>query len=214
MRKNVLIISLVILLTGCMRVDNSNLDYVQLVENCLSSKISTTDVARGYKFYVPRGSLLIKNYDYNQEFLVDDVSLYLFVDIVSYYHKELNNDIKINDAYYYEKINYNGKSGFIYIKKDIDSYFVKIKYNYSYIEFKANDKNINKLIIMSSIILNNICYNDMIIETILDEDFNNGSNVTYKLVKPDESGSDFSHYLEEYVQNNEEEDTKSILPDE
>ena len=79
-------------------------------------------------------------------------------------------------------------------------------YNYSKVEFYVDEYNLNNVIANSLVILNNINYNDDLIEKILSYSSDLSGEVTYELDKPSEST--FLKYLEEYT--SEEED---ILPD-
>lgn len=214
MRKMKLIIILVILfaITGCAKIEKEDKDYNQLVVNCLDKKNVTNNVALGYKFYVPKGAKLIKNYDDNQKFLIDKDYMYLYVDIVSYYYK---NEIKYegeNNSYYYNKISYNGKKGYIKITKEEDKYFVKIVYNYSKIEAYTTEDNLNKIISIGTIILDNIEYKRKIIKKAINESLGSFSEVKYEIKKPEDASNMYSQYLEEYVQ--EEKNTSEKLPDE
>ena len=214
MHKIKLIILLVILLviTGCTKVEKNDEDYNKIIISCLSKKNITNNVALGYKFYVPKGIKMLKNYDNNQKFLIDEEYMYLYVDIVSYYYK---NEIKYesdNYSYYYNKISYNGKKGYIKVTKENDKYFVKIVYNYSKIEAYTDKKNLNKIISIGTIILDNIEYKRKIIKKEINESLGSFSEVTYEIKKPDDASNMFSKYLEEYVQ--EEKNTSEQLPDE
>lgn len=212
MQKRMLLVGMVIfILTGCTRIDNNNQDYVNSVVNCLNNKSITNDVALGYKYYLPKGVKLIKKYDYNQKFLVDDTYLYLFVDINGYYYKSKIDDGGKNNYFYYRKISYDGKNGYIKINQDGDSYFVGVVYNYAMMEFYVDYDNLNKMIILSSIMINSIEYNDVIIERVLDEGQGSTSEITYEIEKPEDASNNFAQYLEEYVQ---EEDNEEKLPDE
>lgn len=214
MKKMIILVCLIMLLTGCVRIESDTKDYKQLIDNCLNDKTITNNVAKGYKFYVPRGVKLIKNYDYNQKFLIDENYIYLYVDIISYFYKNSSNyQETINNYDYYQELSYNDKFGYIGIKDNAENYYVKIIYNYARIEFYADDNNIAKLISMSAIILNNIEYNNIIIENILENNSGNFSDIKYKVDKPEDASSNFSQFLEEFVQE-ETEDVKEILPDE
>ena len=188
-------------------------DYNSIIISCLTRKIITNEVARGYKFYIPKGVKLIKNYDYNQKFTVDNDEIYLYVDIVSYYYKnKLRYENELN-SYYYKEISYNGKKGYIIITEENNKYLVKMVYNYSKIEAYTTKDNLNKVITISTIILNNIKYNDKIIEKTIDETAGIYKEVTYELDKPEDASNKFREYLEEYVQK-ETEETVIQLPDE
>ena len=215
MHKKKLIILLVILfmITGCTKIERQDKDYNKIVISCLTKKNNTNNVALGYKFYVPKGVKLIKNYDYNQKFLVDDTYMYLYVDIVSYYYKNKILYNESNTDYYYNKISYNNKKGYIKIvQKSKDYYLIKIVYNYSKIETYTNKKNINKMLAIGTIILNNIEYKNKIIKKAINESLGSYSDVTYEIYKPEDASNRFTEYLEEYVQ--EEKKKKEELPDE
>ena len=206
MRKKVLIIFLLFLLVGCKKIDNNNGNYIELVNNCLNDLEITNNVSLGYKYYVPRGVKKVKDFDYNQIFLIEDSRVYLYVDIISYfYYKELK-AINSDGAFYYQQINYNDKKGYIKIvSKENDEYEVSIVYNYAKLEFYTSYEDMNKMITMSSIILNSIEYNDTVIEKILEGDLGQFSEFTYEVDKPEDANSNFTQYLEEYVQKEETE---------
>ncbi len=209
MHKKILLICLTFLLVGCTRIDGIN-DYISLVNNCLVDKGITNDVSLGYKYYVPKGVKKVHDYNYNQIFFIDDSSIYLYVDIISYYYKKELIYEKSENSLYYEEINHKGKKGYLDISEKDNIYFIKLVYNYSKIEVYTSQDNLNKIITLSSIILNSIDYNDKVIEKVLDGDFGEFSEITYEVKKPDDASNNFSQYLEEYAQKEKQEK----LPDE
>ena len=59
---------------------------------------------------------------------------YLYVDVISYYHK-IENTYKINqDAYYSKVIDYNDKTGYLEIIESGSKYYVEFMFNYAKIE--------------------------------------------------------------------------------
>lgn len=210
MHKKLILIFCLLLLSGCKQVvDDTN--YVGKVNNCLKEDIITNGVGLGYKFYVPKGVKKLKDFDYNQFFLIDDTYLYLHVDIISFYYKEELQYPKIDNVYYYETFEFNNKKGYILIEENEEQYYFNITYNYSKIEGYTQENNLNKIITLSSIILNNIDYNNTIIEQILKGDLGQFSEFNYEVKKPEGASSNFSQYLEEAVQSDEEGEQ---LPDE
>jgi len=213
MAKKKLIICLLFLLLGCKRIDNND-NYIEYVYNCLNNKSEiTNNVSLGYKYYVPRGVKKIHDYDYNQVFLNKDTKIYLYVDIISYFYEEELSINKSDDSYYYSKFTEDG-NGYIQIDKDSGEYFVTIVYNYARIEFYSTEDDLSENITLSSIILNSIKYNDVVIERILDGDLGEFSEFNYELDSPEDANSNFSQILEEYVQKDEDKETDEILPDE
>ena len=211
MQKKILLVSILILiLSGCMKIDKNSQNYISIINNCLNTKTISNDVALGYKYYLPKGVKLIQNYDYNQKFSVGQNDLYMYVDINSYYYKSKLKK-QTSDNYYYHKIKKGKKTGYISISKSNNLYFTKIVYNYAKMEFYSNSNDLNNLITLSTIILNSIDYNDIIIEKVLGENLGDYSEITYELKKPEDASNDFSQYLEEYVQ---EDKAEKKLPDE
>lgn len=210
--KEILFICFIFLIAGCTKIDDSD-NYIGLVSDCFTDKKITNDVSLGYKYYVPKGVEKVHDYDYNQEFLVDNTSIYLYVDIISYYYKkELQYD-RTGNEYYYKKFNNKKKTGYIKIDEDNGKYLISIVYNYSKIEVYTSYDKLNKMIVLSSIILNSITYNDTVIEKVLDGNLGEFSEFTYEVDKPEGASSNFSQYLEEYVQK-EDTSEKDELPDE
>ncbi len=212
MRKKILLICFAFFLSGCTRIDETN-QYINLINNSFTTKNITNSVSLGYKYYIPRGVKKIHDYDYNQVFLSDETSIYLYVDIISYYYKkELKYKKNTNDIYY-EQIKNGDNVGYIEITKNEADYLVNIVYNYSKIEFCTSKEKLNKMITLSSIILNSITYNNNVVEKVLEGNLGEFSEITYEVKKPAGSSSSFSQYLEEYVQK-EEQKKKENLPDE
>ena len=209
MYKKLILIFCLLLLSGCKEVvDNDN--YVEKVYNTLNNSNITNNVSLGYKYYLPKGVKKLKDYDYNQTFLIDNCNLYLYVDVISYYHKKEIKEVNSDNSYYYNTFSSNDKNGYILIKNDGNDYYLTIVYNYSKIESYVSKDKLNKVITLSSIILNSIDYNNAAIEKILKGDLGQFFEFTYEVDKPEGASSNFSQYLEEYVQKEESEQ----LPDE
>ena len=207
-KNNWLLLFVIFLLTGCVKIDNSSVDII--IDNTLNDKNYVMNtVSSGYKFYLPFGVRQIVDNDNNQVFMIGDTKVYLYVDVVSFYYKnKLNYKDSENYNYYYKNIINGTKEGYIGIDKKNSDYFVKIVYNYSKVEFYVDEYNLNNVIANSLVILNNINYNDDLIEKILSYSSDLSGEVTYELDKPNDNESTFLKYLEEYT--SEEED---ILPD-
>ena len=201
---------MLLLLVGCKKIDDNNSDYVQLILDCLSDKRVTNHVARGYKYYVPKGVRELHDYDYNQVFLIDKNYVYLYVDIISYfYERELLHDFSEVD--YYRTFKYGNDNGYITLdEKDDGKYFLSIVYRYAKMEAYVEKDDLSKVVTLSSIILNSIDYNDVVIEKILEGDLGQFSEFTYEVDKPEGASSNFSQILEESVQKEEKEETKQL----
>jgi len=216
MKKKILLVLSILLLTGCVRTDLNVEEYDELVLNVIESDNHyTNEVGSGYKFFVPKGVRMVENDHNNQVFIGLGTKIYMYVDITSYYYKNTLNYSATNDSFYLEKINYDDNTGFIQILKENENeYFVKIIYNYAKVEVYTDEYNLNKIITLSSIILNSVEYNDTIIKNLLDDNSNNGKEITYNIDKPKGANSDFSQYLEEYITEEEADTSGEKLPDE
>jgi len=142
---------------------------------------------------------LVDKNDYNSKFLYNGDNYYLYVDIVSYYHKI---DIKYEEnANYYlsKKIDYNGNKGYIEIQKlEDDTYYIKIEYNYSKIEGKVSSENLNRGIYNSIKILSSVTYNDNIINSMVGENALNYEEEEFNLFESKREEGSYLDYIEEY----------------
>ena len=213
MKKILILILLLIPCTGCIRInkeDNKDL----IIDEVINNKTNPNTMAMGYKYYLPLGVTKTYDKDYNQKFKYEDNYIYLYVDTVSYYYKNLLNfnEDNNNSSYYYRKITNGNKVGYAKVtKEDNDLYFIKIVYNYAKIESYVEESEINKVLTNSMIILDSINYNDNLIKKILEDDYSLGAEKEYKINKPEDTTSRFAEYLSEYVQN--EETNISDLPE-
>lgn len=199
MKKKVLLILTLLCLTGCNKVNTNTKEYVNNLNNVFKTNNTIVNKASiGYKYYLPQGVTVSEDSDFNQTFNYNGTKMYLYVDLVSYYYKKVL-DQEVDYNFYFSNLNYGKKYGYILINEENNKYFVKIVYNYAKIELYTDYKNLNNTIIMASIILNSIDYNDTIISGLIDDEMISYSDITYQLGVPDSNDS-FSKYLEEYIQ--------------
>lgn len=212
MKKKFLLLMVLLLCIGCTRIDDNYNDIVDDVTRNNSNIYNATSL--GYKYYLPLGVSKVYDKDYNQKFKVNDVYMYLYVDIVSYYYKNNLNmkDDSLGNDYFYTKIgNDDNKNGYVKITEEDNKYFIKVVYNYAKIEAFASKHNISDILSYAMIILDSISYNDKLIENTILDDHYSSSFKEYKIEKPEDAESKFSEYLSEYV--GEEENIVPDLPD-
>ena len=109
MKKIVLLLCLVVLLTGCNieTINNGNIDSI--VRSVLTKDIDLANsYFTGYKYYLPRGLKLVNKKEYNAKLVSGKNSYYLFVDIIAYYNKVEPKFVQSN-SYYSRELNYNNK---------------------------------------------------------------------------------------------------------
>lgn len=212
MKKIFVFVLLLLLVTGCTRIDNEE-NYKKIVDSVPKSSNTLNVATTGYKFYLPKGVRVVKDLDFNQELVVNNTNMYLYVDIVSYYYKNFtNNNDDANYNYYYEKLSGNdGDFGYIAIQKEEEEYFVKIVYNYAKIELYTTKDKLSSIISYATLILKSIEYNDTVIDKFISDNNITSSDTLYSIDKPSDSESKFSQYLQEYVH---EEEQITVLPEE
>ena len=197
MKKIIILILSITLLCGCTKIDNSNIE--QIINKVISSKSNKANQYKnGYKFYLPSNLVIDKINERNIVFRENDLKYYMFVDIVSYYHK-VENSYKVKENTYMSKlINYDNKSGYIEINVKNNKYLIEIMYNYAKIEVMVDSNDIAKAIANSLIILSSVEYNDDIIGNLLEEDVLNYSEESFNIFETNSNDSNFLKVVEEY----------------
>ena len=190
MKKFIILLS-VFLIAGCTNSLSSTLTIDSAILNVVnegSSKSNTN--GRGFKYYKPRDFSIISDSIYNYVLINNANKYYLNIDIVSYYNK-LDADYSSDSSIYYSnKISFNGNNGYVEIRQGNDSYFyIKMMYNYSYIEVSVREAEIKEAVINSAIILSSIKYNDKVIENLISNGDLSTKETTYELKKPEKDES-------------------------
>ncbi len=213
-KRILLIIILLLILTGCQKVSNETMDSI--IDTILSSSQKVNTVSTSYEIYLPNNIRSVEDNQYNQILRIKDKYIYLYVDTTSYYYKNVLNFKEEENRYNYlfKKISNNTKEGYIGINKEKDDYYYcKIIYNYAKIEFYSDEEHLNLILANSLLMINSIKYNDQFIKTSLGDDNSSGKEVTYEFETPEGTKSSFSEYLQEFVDDDDEEPTIA-LPDE
>ena len=197
MKKIIILIISIIFLCGCTKIDNNNIG--DIIKDVVSNNNYRANQFRnGYKFYLPNGLSIIKIDDRNIVFKENDIKYYMYVDIVSYYHKVENTYKENNDSYFSSLINYDNKSGYVEVNVKNDKYLIEIMYNYAKIEVIVDSKDIASTITNSLIILSSIDFNDDVINNLLEADVLNYSEETFNIFETKANDSNFLKVVEEY----------------
>lgn len=198
MKKNVLLLCLVVLLTGCSikQVEFNNLDSI--TESIFTKNIKLSNsYFEGYKYYLPKGLRLVSKKDYNAKLINVDTNYYLYVDVIAYYNK-VEKKFEPSDGYYSKELNFNNKKGYIEITKEEDMYFVEIMYNYAKIETLVDERNLYDAVINSCYILSSVQFNNKIIETLVGENALDYKETIFDIFGPHRDTDEFLKYEEEY----------------
>lgn len=174
MKKVGLILLACLVLTGCtaVRIDTQNID--NMVSVILSKDNDLYNhVGKGYKYYVPRGVTYIDTNEFNEKLYSNGNYYYLYVDAVSYYHKQEIEYQEDKNAYYSKKFEINDKVAYLQIneQKEKNKYFIEFMYNYARIETLVDKEDINDAVMNASYILSTVKFNSNVIKLMLNEDY-------------------------------------------
>lgn len=177
MKKVIILIALMLILTGCVNVKEST--YENIIEETVSSKTRIYNTYRkGYKFYLPYGLYVEKSKDYNEVIKSEFGVYYMYIDLVSYLNKNAV-DYEENEReenVFFKYIEKDSKTGFVQIKNSSnDKYLVEINYNCAKIEMIVEKDHVKNALADAMIILSSIKYNDSFLEGV-----NSDSLLNYK----------------------------------
>ena len=169
MKKFLMIITLIILLTGCTNI--KDLSYDEIV-NVISSPARKANIYRtGYKFHLPREMKIGESKLCNEVISDKNNIYYLYIDLISY-HNKVKKEIELSkDIYYAKKLQKDKKYGYIEIKLlESGKYLIEIMYNYAKIEVIVDEKDIKESLLNAINILNSIKFSDDVIANLLEKD--------------------------------------------
>ena len=203
MKKLIILIVCFTLLCGCTKINNDNIN--DIINSVVSSDNDRANQYRnGYKFYLPNNLSTIKIDDKNNVFKENDIKYYMFVDIVSYYHK-VENKYQVNEkAYYSSLINYNNKSGYVEVNVKNDKYLIEIMYNYAKIEVIVDKSDLEVAFANSMIILSSVKYNNDILTNLVGENVLTSKEIEFNIFETKKTESNF---LEVEANNDYKEET-------
>lgn len=213
MKRLIVLLSIVtILVTGCSINKLDNNDIGKNIKTLMSEKNKLYNVNyEGYKYYLPKGLGFLDKDDYNSV-LKDrkNNKYYLYVDIISYYHK-VENDYEVkNDSHYSKRLDYNEKNGYIQIDEVDGKYFIQFVYNYAKMEAYVKEEELVDVITNMCLVLRSIKYNNVVLESLIGENKLNYKEEDYTLFKADSSKESFL----DVVEREETEKYKKDLEDE
>ena len=187
-------LSIILLLSGCSIVYINKQSIDEIVDSILKTdtKLKTVSL-EGYSYYLPQGVNLKSSRNLNSVLYYNHNKMYLYVDLVSYYHKVENTYVE-NSVYYSRKIDINDKSGYLEINQLDEKYFIEYVYNYSKLEAYVKKEDINKTVTVMSYILNSIKFNDSILNSIVGEGSINYNEETFNIFKS--NGNDTNNFLD------------------
>ena len=84
MKKCLLFLLCLVLLSGCTITRMDNKTYEEVIDSILSLNINLYNkVGKGYKYYAPRGVVRLDSNTYNDVLKRNDIIYYLYVDVIN-----------------------------------------------------------------------------------------------------------------------------------
>ncbi len=202
MKKYLIIVIALFILTGC--TDISNLDYDGVVNKTLKEEAHKPNTfLEGYKLYLPGHMSMIGDLKGNDILYSYQDKYYLYVDLISYYNKKQNKYNVEGLSYEYSKdIESNGLNGYVTVRKSKGGYLVEVMYNYAKIEVITN--NVKTAIANSLLVLKNIEFNYKIIDSMIGSNALVYDSELFELLGPDSKDNNFLDYIKEYGEYNED----------
>ena len=199
LKSSLLMISIILLLSGCSVVKINSKSIDDTIVSILKEDTSLKTVSlEGYSYFLPQGVNLKVSKNLNSILYYNHNKMYLYVDIVSYFHKIENSYKIVEDAYYSKRIDINGKSGYVEITKINDNkYFIEFMFNYSKVETYSTKKNINKTLTVMAYILNSVKFNDSLLESLIGESSIKYLEEQFDIFKSNGSEDEFIGYIEQ-----------------
>lgn len=215
LKKIVLLILCIFVLSGCSIVRINTNSYDTNIYNILKRKTHKTNTnSVGYQYYLLNGITKKEGNDFNQVLKSSNGTYYMYVDLISYYHKISKDYTPNDDLYISKKMNYKDNIGYLEVIDKKNYYYVRAMYNYSKIEAHVSKKKLNDALSEIFYTLSSIKYNDTIIEELLgNEKYDLSENKEYNLfnVDNDSSGSKYLEEVKKYDVYDAEEDAHSLI---
>jgi len=214
MKKLFAIFSLTLLLSGCSFVKINEQSFEGIVHDILASDFHLKNVSlEGYSYYLPKGVLLKKSHSLNSVLYYNHRKLYLYVDVLSYYHHVESDYQENGDSYYSMKIDQNGKQGYLEITQISTKYFVEFMYHYAKVEAYVEEEDLKKTITQIAYILNSVNYQDTILATLVGDQSLDYNEEKFNIFKPKREAGSFLDYEEKdrnQAENIKEEDRLDV----
>lgn len=222
MKKILCLVILIILLTGCSIEKLEYTSHEDTIYKVFSYNTKLQNVSlEGYHYYLPKGCTIMEKSDTNSVIKYNDIKLFLYVDVVSYYHKTKEEYVVNNEVYYSKGLKYNDNFGYLEITKLDDIYFVEFMYNYAKIEVFVEENNLNDVIYQSALILSSVNYHDKVIESLIGNNVLQYKEESFNILKPKKDKEDtnyldfdYNQVYEDYQGEIKDEDSIEIIEDE
>lgn len=212
MKKIIVLLSIVVLfLSGCSAYRLDSTDLGNNIKVLLSEKVDIYNVYfDGYKYYIPKGIKLLNKDEYNATFMdKSNNKYYLYVDAISYYHKTENTYMVDEKIHYSNKLEYNGKTGYINIEKIEDKYFIQFMFNYAKMEAYVPEEDLTTVVNNMCFVLRTVKFNDDVLESLIGDNVLSYQEENFTLFDTESSNEDFLEVVQDGGSTSEKSDFKS-----
>lgn len=212
MKRIIVLLSIVVLfLSGCSAYRLDSTDLGNNIKVLLSEKVDIYNVYfDGYKYYIPKGIKLLNKDEYNATFMdKSNNKYYLYVDAISYYHKTENTYMVDEKIHYSNKLEYNGKTGYINIEKIEDKYFIQFMFNYAKMEAYVPEEDLTTVVNNMCFVLRTVKFNDDVLESLIGDNVLSYQEENFTLFDTESSNEDFLEVVQDGGSTSEKSDFKS-----
>lgn len=200
MKKTILLLMMIVLLTGCTVKSLDNISYKSVATDIIDLNVKYYNtIGNGYKYFKPKGVVRTYSKNYNDVLKRENINYYLYVDVVSYYYKEKQSYKKDNSVFYYDNLSKNGKQGYITVKKtDNKNMLVTLYYNYSKIQSSVTKDDLKQVILDMSYIVSSMNFNDSLLKKMYEKGELSSKDEVFKLFDNKNKEGNFLEYIMEY----------------
>lgn len=188
--KKVLVFFLTLfILTGCVNINNVDLDII-VDSSIKKDSLKYNHSNSGFRYYLPRELRIEYKDDFNEIIKDNKNTYYLYIDLISYYNAIENKYEENKDIYYSRIFNHKGIDGIVNITEDGDNYLIKIEYNYLSVSTKVKKFDINNTVANILLIVKSVSYNNEIVKNILEDDILNNAEEQIILFDNDKNSNE------------------------
>ena len=125
---------------------------------------------------------------------------YLYIDVISYYHKTPIKYEEDKSLYYSKHFDSTKKAGYLEVSgaKDNNKYYVEFVYNYAKMEALVSRDDLVDVITNMAYILRSVSYNDKVLDSLVGENILSYAEETFTLFETEASQSDFIDVVSKY----------------
>lgn len=198
MKKYICLTLALFLLTGCSIIKVEEESFDSIINTVLYADSNLVNASYdGYKFYLPRGTIVDEKKQYNLEIKDKDNYYYLYVDTIAYYYKTKKEHLVDNTLFYSKNLEYKNNFGYVDISKIGDKYFLEVMYNYAKIEAYV-DRNVYDAFLNICYILSTIQFNDSAISYQLSNQELEVTTEEFDIFNSKKDADNFLQYIEEF----------------